>query len=134
MDWFRLFVFCIKILKPIPGAKASYFIFLSRSSLKSNLLSSTAKENVVIVFSLSFFVGTENLGVLYYKPLKHSNGAVVLSLVHLGIHCHHQHITQCLIKFIVLSRVAQPGDFFCMIRKKMLRTCNISFILKQNRL
>ncbi len=30
------------------------------------------------------FLGTENLGVLYYKPLKHSNGAVVLSLVHLG--------------------------------------------------
>ena len=26
--------------------------------------------------------GTENLGSLFYKPLKHPNGGVVLSLVH----------------------------------------------------
>ena len=27
-------------------------------------------------------LGTENLGMLYYKPLRHPSGAVILSLVH----------------------------------------------------
>lgn len=47
---------------------------LSSQSLRSRLLTAAA--------AMQSALGTENLGVLFFKPLRHSSGCVILSLVH----------------------------------------------------
>jgi len=47
---------------------------VTSTSLRAHLLTAAA--------AMQSALGTENLGMLYFKPLRHASGAVVLSLVH----------------------------------------------------